>query len=94
MPDHVHLVLEGCHESSDLRRFVKVAKQRVSYVFRTELGIPAVWQEGYYERVLRSEEATDVIVRYVLDNPVRAQLVTRAEDYPFSGAKYWPEWRT
>jgi putative transposase len=91
MPDHLHLVLEGSHETSDLRRFAKVAKQRVSYVFRRVLGVPTLWQEGYYERVLRSDEATDVVVRYVLDNPVRAGLVMRAEDYPFSGAKYWPE---
>jgi putative transposase len=91
MPDHLHLVMEGCHQSSDLRRFVKVAKQRVDYTFRTQLGIRNVWQEGYYERVLRSDEATDVVVRYVLNNPVRAGLVERAEDYPFSGAKYWPE---
>jgi putative transposase len=92
MPDHLHLVVEGCHQSSDLRRFVKVAKQRAAYAFRTERGISRAWQEGYYERVLRSDEKTDVVVRYVLDNPVRAGLVARAEDYPFSGAKYWPEW--
>ncbi len=91
MPDHLHLIIEGGNESSDLRHFVKVVKQRVAYAFRTELGIRAVWQEGYFERVLRSDEATDVVVRYVLDNPVRAGLVTRAEEYPFSGAKYWPE---
>jgi REP element-mobilizing transposase RayT len=92
MPDHLHLVLEGCDDRSDLRRFAKVAKKRVAYVFRTQFGIPSVWQEGFYDHVLRSDEATDVVVRYVLDNPVRGALVRRAEDYPFSGAKYWPEW--
>ena len=91
MPDHVHLVLEGKSESSDLRRFVKVSKQRVDYVFRTQLSIRTTWQEGYYERVLRSDEATDAVVRYVLENPVRAGLVERAEDYPYSGAMFWPE---
>ena len=91
MPDHVHLVLEGKSESSDLRRFVKVSKQRVDYVFRTQLSIRTTWQEGYYERVLRSDEATVAVVRYVLENPVRAGLVERAEDYPFSGAMFWPE---
>jgi len=90
MPDHVHLVLEGTSGPSDLQRFVKVSKQRVDYVFRTELGIRSTWQEGYYERVLRSDQATDVVVRYVLENPVRAGLVKRAEDYSFSGAMFWP----
>jgi len=90
MPDHIHLVLEGKAETSNLRRFVKVSKQRVDYIFRTELGIRGTWQEGYHGRVLRSDQATEVVVRYVLENPVRAGLVTRAEDYPFSGAMFWP----
>ncbi len=54
------------------------------------LGFRGLWQEGYYERVLRSDEATETVVRYVLDNPVRAGLVQRAEDYSFSGAMSWP----
>ena len=91
MPDHVHLVLEGTHESSDLRRFIKLSKQRVAYVFRTQRAIKSTWQEGCYERVLRSTDATRVVVRYVLENPVRARMVSRAEDYPYSGSLYWPE---
>jgi REP element-mobilizing transposase RayT len=91
MPDHIHLVVEGTAASSDLRRLVKIAKQRVAYVFRRERGIAVTWQEGYYERVLRSTDATRAVVRYVLENPVRARLVARAEDYPHSGALFWPE---
>ena len=91
MPDHLHLVIEGTDQTSDMRHFAKIAKQRVAYVFRTQFAIATTWQEGYYERVLRADEATEVAVRYVLDNPVRAGLVARAEDYPFSGAMYWPE---
>ena len=91
MPDHVHLVIEGTRDTSDMRHFAKISKQRVAYVFRTQFAIPTTWQEGYYERVLRADEATDVAVRYVLENPARAGLVARAEDYPFSGALYWPE---
>jgi putative transposase len=91
MPDHVHLVLEGESEDADLRRAVSLMKQRAAYVFRTTFAVPMMWQEGYYEHVLRSDEATNVVVRYVLDNPIRAGLVRRHEDYPFMGAKYWPE---
>ena len=91
MPDHLHLVLEGLADTSDLRRCVKIARQRVAYLFRRRLAVAMVWQDGYYEHVLRSDATADAIVRYVLDNPVRAGLVTRAELYPFSGAQYWPE---
>jgi putative transposase len=40
MPDHVHLAIEGMEPDSDLRRFVKVAKQRVAYIARREFQIP------------------------------------------------------
>ena len=91
MRDHVHLVVEGLDDRSDLRRWVKVAKQRAAYVCRKQFGVMCLWQEGYHERVLRSDETTGTVVRYVLNNPVRAGLVTRAEDYPFLGAQFWPE---
>ena len=91
MPDHVHLVLEGQTQASDLRRFVKIAKQRIAYVARTQFAVSDIWQDGYYERVVRSCEQIDKLIRYVLDNPVKAKLVERAEDYPFSWTLYWPE---
>jgi len=93
MPDHLHLALEGCHPTSDLRRFVKLAKQRSTFVLQTQFHLAKVWQVGYFDRVLRYDEAMDVLVRYILDNSVRARLVAKAEDYPFSGALFWPEAR-
>jgi hypothetical protein len=84
-------VVEGQTQTSDLRRFVKIAKQRVAYVARTHFAVADIWQDGYYERVVRSYEQIDKLIRYVLENPVKAKLAERAEDYPFSGALYWPE---
>jgi putative transposase len=77
MPDHVHLVLEGTSDDSDLRACLKRSRQRVAYVLRTRFGIPRTWQDGYFDHVLRASERTNVVVRYVLDNPVRAGLVAR-----------------
>ena len=87
MPDHVHLAVQGRTADSDLRRFVKIAKQRVAYLARTQFAIPAIWQGGYYERILRSH-GMESVVWYILNNPVRAGLVERAEQYPFSGAPH------
>src|SRR6185436_19948724 len=61
MPDHVHLAVEGLTERSALRRFVKVAKQRVAYVARRQFAIPAIWQDGYYERVVRAHGMASVV---------------------------------
>ena len=84
MPDHIHLAVKGRTAESDLRRFVKLAKQRVAYLARTQFAVPMIWQDGYYERVVRAH-GMESVVRYILDNPVAAGLVPRAEEYPFSG---------
>ena len=85
MPDHVHLAIRGLAAESNLRRFVKIAKQRVAYLARRQFAIPALWQDGYYERVVRAYGMASV-VRYILDNPVQAGLVQRRDQYPFSGS--------
>ena len=86
MPDHIHLILQGLADTSDLRHCVKLTKQRVEHVARREFDIRGLWQKGYYERVLRSRHAVEDAVRYVLENPVRARLATSIGEYPLS----WP----
>jgi REP-associated tyrosine transposase len=85
MPDHVHVIVRGSCETSDLRRCVKLMKQRIEYVARSQFNIRHLWQQGYYERVLRSRHAVESAVKYVLENPVRAGLARAADEYPFSG---------
>ena len=81
MPDHVHILATGTTEAADLRSFAKVSKQKVGWDFRQKTG-KYLWQEGFYDHVLRDEDATAGVIRYILNNPVRAGLVARPEDYP------------
>ena len=55
MPDHLHLLVEGTTDQSNLRQFVKRAKQHSGAMFALANGRP-LWQEGYFDRVLRAEE--------------------------------------
>ena len=88
MPDHLHLLVEGCSEDADLQRFVKIGKQRVVYSLREDHGVRGVWQEGFHDWVLRSDQITEDVVRYILNNPIRAGLVEKPGDYPFSWSTY------
>lgn len=81
MPDHLHALVTGETEDADLKRFVNLAKQRAGSRFAYQTGT-RLWQEGYYERVLRDEETTPGIIEYIVANPVRAKLVERPQDYP------------
>ena len=88
MPDHVHLLVEGFAEDSNLRRFVTVAKRRSGSVYARTENRP-LWQEGYYERVLRPGEDPRWVARYILGNPVRAGLVNSPLEYLFMGSEAW-----
>jgi putative transposase len=85
MPDHVHLLIEGCTETADARAFVHQAKQRAAYAF-TQRWAAKLWQPSYYDRVLRDDEETLAVARYILENPVRAGLVDSPTKYPFLGS--------
>ena len=89
MPDHSHLLVEGATDWSDFRRFVKSAKQQSGAAYALRHGAP-LWQEGYYERVLRRDEDVRDIARYILWNPVRAGLVRTPAEYPHIGSDVWP----
>ncbi len=84
MPDHLHLLLQGEHNSS-LKDFVKIFKQKSAYAFKTRTG-NTLWQRSYYDHVLRKEENLEVIMRYILENPVLRGLVEDYRRYSFSGS--------
>jgi putative transposase len=85
MPDHVHLLVEGLRVDADLRRFVKTAKQYSGFYFQQRRH-ERLWQRYGYERVLRNEDATPDVVRYIIANPVRAAIVASPEEYAFWGS--------
>ena len=85
MPDHVHLVATGRVQNSDLRRFVTNWKQATGFAW-SQLGRGRLWQPGYWERLVRFDEPISEMERYVVENPVRANLVTHSVEYPLTGS--------
>ena len=85
MPDHVHLLVEGLSDQTDLQRMVARWKQLTGYWHIHEMG-EALWMSGYYDRVVRDGESTMDAVRYVMMNPVRGGLARQIADYPYVGS--------
>ena len=85
MPDHLHLLLEGTAQNSDLRRLARDAKQYSGFHGKRLVGGP-LWQPSYHDRVLRDDEDTWGVARYIVENPLRAGLAQRADEYPFLGS--------
>ena len=85
MPDHLHLLIKGLRDDSDCRRFISLAKQYSGFYFSKAKGYK-LWQRYGFESVMRDDRLALVAANYILQNPVRAGLVTDARDYPFVGS--------
>lgn len=81
MPDHVHWIVSPI-ENRDLSigDFATGFKRLLR---KTLGGHTWEWQKGCFDRLLRSDENLGSKWIYVQDNPVRAGLVERAEDWPY-----------
>lgn len=85
MPDHQHLIITGVQSNSNIWKTI------VSYKQKTGLWMSAnkpeiKWQKDFYDHVIRTHEDIAVQVRYILDNPVRKELVSTWQEYPFKGS--------
>jgi len=89
MPDHLHLLAEGASDSSDLREFVRLFKQRTAFAYRKIYGRP-LWELSYYDHILRPGEPVEQAAAYIWRNPVRKKLCLDPAAYPFSGSQTIP----
>ena len=91
MPDHIHFcgaLLAG--DLATLMRRLKGYTSRMILRQRSDLATP-IWQPGYHDHALRSEESYRHRVDYLLANPVRAGLCERVADYPLVYCRWYEE---
>ena len=85
MPDHVHLFVCARREFA-LGDWVKLLKQHLGKALghrRDRDG--RLWQEGFFDHLLRHDESLTQKWEYVRMNPVRAGLVANADEWQFQG---------
>jgi putative transposase len=91
MPDHVHFFCRPELHAKRLSDFVGFWK---SYTSRRidALGLPrstpaatTLWQREFFDHVLRSSESYSEKWNYVRENPVRAGLVSTANEWKYAG---------
>jgi REP element-mobilizing transposase RayT len=84
MPDHVHVLAQGTTDDAHAVRFVQRFKQLSGHRYAQQCG-RRLWQQSFYDRVLRKTEDVPAIGQYILENPVRAGLVSSVEEWPYAG---------
>lgn len=86
MPDHVHLFVKPHESPMHSHDWVSAWKSLSARQIVAATGVCApIWQRDYFDRFLRTAESYGAKWDYVCNNPVRAGLVTRTEDWPYQG---------
>src|SRR5437868_15320515 len=81
MPDHFHLVISPAEA-----RGLTIGDFATGFKRLLRKTLPEQhweWQRGCFDRLLRSDESLHNKWTYIEDNPVRAGLVQKIEDWPF-----------
>jgi len=86
MTNHVHLVAVPATEQSLGRTLRDTHQTYAVHVNRKQAQTGHLWQGRFYSAVLDEPHFWSAI-RYVERNPVRAGLVDRAQEYPWSSAR-------
>jgi REP-associated tyrosine transposase len=93
MPDHLHLIVEGHKVDSNIKMSIELFKQKTGYWLSKNLP-NFKWQKDYYDHIIRNDEDVQNQIRYILNNPVRANLVENWKEYPYKGSTIYnlDEW--
>ncbi len=92
MPDHLHLFACIPPGALGLSMWMKSLKNTLSKHWRGQ-GIEAPhWQKGFFDHLIRSSESHAEKWKYVRENPVRAGLVRKAEEWPYAGSIQPDSW--
>ena len=86
MPDHVHFFAMPNLEAVPRGRWHKMWKSVSSRELSARgAGVGSVWQKDTFDHILRNAESYALKWDYVRQNPVRAGLCARPEDWPWQG---------
>lgn len=87
MPNHFHLALWP-RGASDLSRFMQwLLTAQVRRYHRHYQSSGHVWQGRFKAFPIQQDEHLLTVLRYIERNPLRAGLVARAEDWPWSSLR-------
>jgi len=93
MPDHVHAILMPLRRGKGtvpLSEIMKALKGATAHRINAALGRRGrLWQDESYDRIIRHAKEYRQKLRYIQNNPVRAGLVDRADEWPWT----WPPLR-
>jgi len=89
MPDHLHVLINPEGEEKNLLSFVKMLKGRTARRINELYGKRNIWQESFYDHILRKDEGIKAVSLYILNNPVRKGVTDEWQKYPYSWSRFY-----
>src|SRR3990170_2269426 len=87
MNNHVHLLMKPKEEESLYKMMQGITLCYTQYINRTYKRTGRLWESRYHSCIVDKEKYLWAVARYIEQNPMRARIVKKAEDYPYSSAK-------
>jgi putative transposase len=86
MPNHVHILMTVPGEMT-LEKAMQLIKGSFSFRANKELGFRGeIWQRGYSDVRVLDDQSFQEHREYIENNPVKAGLAMRPDEYPFGTA--------
>ncbi len=89
MPNHVHVMIEifkGHPMDKVIHSWKSYTATEANKLLQRQ---GKFWFADYFDRYIRDERHFTNAIRYIHQNPVKAGLVEKAEDWLFSSARLW-----
>jgi putative transposase len=100
MSNHVHALLDFSiqlppnfmdfkeEEYVQLHQVMKLIKGSTGYNANKLLGLNGkFWEEETFDRYIRNEKHRSIVIKYILNNPIKIGLCKFWEEYPFAWAR-------
>ena len=87
MPNHIHLLVRPSDEQALAKMMQGITLCYSKYFNGANGRTGRLWECRYHSTVIDGERYLWSVSKYIENNPVRAGMVKRPEDYPYSSAK-------
>jgi putative transposase len=87
MSNHVHLLTRPKNEESLYKMMQGVTLCYTQHINKEHKRTGRLWESRYHSCIVDKEKYLWAAARYIEQNPIRAKIVEKAEDFPYSSAR-------
>ncbi len=88
MTNHIHLLVTADSQQGVAKMMQYLGRRYVPYINKLYQRTGTLWEGRYKSSLIEAEPYLIACMRYIEENPVRAKMVSRAEEYSWSSYGY------